>query len=135
MPISIPCGSQKIRNLLPYFFPNRAVVLSAHSPLVVAGCGPGEVAVLRRSSAGFLVEQLPQDFVGASAQDLYRDIFDIEALDEVFLKYATREAIGQGEELDKQVAKLQAKDEAGKLSPAEAQELDTYCSSSAGFAG
>ena len=121
-----PVWQQKIRNLLYDFFPNVQFVLSAHSPLVVAGCGPGEVAVVRRSSEGFRIEQLPQDFVGATAQDLYRDIFDIEDLDEMFLKYATQEARGQGEEIDKRIAKLQAKDEKGKLSQAEELELDRH---------
>jgi energy-coupling factor transporter ATP-binding protein EcfA2 len=119
-----PMWQQKIRNLLTDSFPNVQFVLSAHSPLVVAGCGPGEVTVLRRSNEGFRVEPLDRDFVGVSAQDLYRDIFNIEDLDEIFLEYATKEARGEGNEIDERIAKLEVKEDKAKLSPADEQDLE-----------
>jgi tetratricopeptide (TPR) repeat protein/energy-coupling factor transporter ATP-binding protein EcfA2 len=101
-----PAWQQKIRNTLVEFFPNVQFLLSAHSPLVVAGSGPGEVSVLRREEEGYEVEQLRQDFVGASVTDLYGEIFDIEDLDENFLKYAGQKATGRATEIDRQLEEL-----------------------------
>lgn len=100
-----PMWQQKIRNLLTDTFPNVQFVLSAHSPLIVAGCGPGEVSVMRRWEGRFGIQQLRKDFVGASSRELYAEIFEIEDQDEVFLQYANREGRGEIEELDKLTAK------------------------------
>lgn len=105
-----PVWQQKIRNTLVEFFPNVQFLLSAHSPLVVAGCGPGEVSVMRREEEGYEVEQLQKDFVGASVADLYDEIFDIEDLDENFLEYAQRGESGEIEEIDRQLEQLLGKD-------------------------
>lgn len=119
-----PAWQQKIRNMLTDIFPNVQFLLSAHSPLIVAGCGPGEVAVLRRHGVGFGVEQLDADFVGASASDLYRDIFDIEDLDEVFLEYAAKKAAGEEVGIERRLDMLFAKDDDGELTASERDELD-----------
>lgn len=92
-----PSWQQKFPSLLREFFPNVQFILSAHSPLFVAGCWRNEVAVLRRNqtaeqstAAGFFVEPVKRDYVGATAQELYRDIFEIEELDDTYLEYATK---------------------------------------------
>jgi hypothetical protein len=64
-------------------------VVAAHSPLVVAGCKRGEVAVLRRSEAtGFQLQQLDRHFLGATTSELYNLLFEIEEKDDTYLKYA-----------------------------------------------
>jgi AAA domain, putative AbiEii toxin, Type IV TA system len=118
-----PLWQQKIRNLLTNIFPNVQFILTAHSPLVVAGCGPYEVSVLRRAGGRFTIDQLPNDFVGASAQTIYSDIFGVEDLDEVFLRYSTDEARGRTTEVEKRIEKLTGKEDSGKISPSEAEEL------------
>jgi hypothetical protein len=119
-----PVWQQKIRNLLTAAFPNVQFILSAHSPLVVAGCGPYEVSVMRRAGGRFTIEQLPNDFVGASAQEIYRDIFEVEDVDEVFLRYSTDKARGRVAEVEKRIDKLADREEKGQLSPTEAGQLD-----------
>jgi hypothetical protein len=119
-----PVWQQKIRNLLTETFPNVQFILTAHSPLVVAGCGPYEVSVLRRAGGRFVIEQLPTDFVGASAESIYRDLFGVGDLDEVFLRYSTDEARGRTTDVEKRIAKLTNREVSRKLSPSQAEELD-----------
>ncbi len=90
-----PLWQQKVRNLLTDLFPNVQFLLSAHSPLIVAGCGPGEVSVLRREKQGFAVEHLRDDFVGVSAQHLYEQVFEVEDIDETFVEYALKRDRGE----------------------------------------
>jgi len=66
-------------------FPNVQFILSAHSPLLVAGCGRGEVSVLRREADGLVVHQPQHDFVGVSPEVIYRNVFQIEGDDTAFL--------------------------------------------------
>ena len=47
---------------------------------------------MRRVGGRFMIEQLSNDFVGASAQTIYRDIFDVEEVDKVLLGYSTDKA-------------------------------------------
>jgi tetratricopeptide (TPR) repeat protein/energy-coupling factor transporter ATP-binding protein EcfA2 len=102
-----PVWQQKIRNALVDVFPNVQFLLTAHSPLVVAGCGPGEVSVLRnQAGSGYVVEQIPKDFVGASAQDLYTEIFELEDFDETFLRYATQKLTGEDGKGGQQLGEL-----------------------------
>jgi predicted ATPase len=82
-----PAWQRKIAHLLRKRFPKIQFILTAHSPLVVAGCGHGEVAVLRRDSKGLRIVDLQRDFVGATAQDIYRDVFEIEDQDPEFLGF------------------------------------------------
>jgi energy-coupling factor transporter ATP-binding protein EcfA2 len=89
-----PAWQQKFPTLLRDFFPNVQFILSAHSPLFVAGCWNGEVAILRRQlpdqGTGFIIEQPSEDFVGASPSQLYQQIFEIEDRDDTYLQYATK---------------------------------------------
>jgi energy-coupling factor transporter ATP-binding protein EcfA2 len=117
-----PVWQQKIRNLLTETFPNVQFILTAHSPLVVAGCGPYEVSVLRRAGGRFRIDQLPEDFVGKSSQEIYREDFDVEDVDDVFLRYSTDEARGRLGEIQKRIEKLSRREEE-ELSQSEAEEL------------
>lgn len=85
-----PSWQRKILFLLEKHFPNVQFIVSSHSPLVVAGRKPGEVAVLRESEENkyFSIWQPnQQSFIGAKTEDLYNDIFDIEDLDQRFINY------------------------------------------------
>jgi predicted ATP-binding protein involved in virulence len=87
-----PSWQQKILQLLTSRFPKVQFVVSAHSPLIVAGCDRGEVSVLRRrEGAGrFYLDPSPTDFLGAKAADLYQRVFDIEETDRLYLEYSAK---------------------------------------------
>ena len=87
-----PSWQQKILGMLTKRFPNVQFIISAHSPLIVAGCDQGEVSVLRRreGSGRFYVDPLPGDFLGAKAADLYTRVFDIEETDRLYVEYSAK---------------------------------------------
>jgi predicted ATP-binding protein involved in virulence len=89
-----PLWQQKLTGILRTGFPNVQFVLSAHSPLVVAGCWIGEVTVLRKSSGGLVIEQLDRDFLGTPVEEIYKVIFGVEDLDESYLQSASRATSG-----------------------------------------
>lgn len=121
-----PVWQQKVPTLLKDLFPNVQFVLSAHSPLFVAGCWRREAAVLRKangeSPASFTVEQLDRDFVGATSAELYEEIFEIEELDETYLEYSAKATLGDRH--TQRISELTGKQGKGKeLSDEEEQEL------------
>jgi predicted ATPase len=84
-----PSWEQKITGILRREFPNVQFIITAHSPLVVAGCFDGEVAVMRHEkSKGFTLEQPPGDFIGASTEELFQKVFEVEDKDDNYLEYA-----------------------------------------------
>ena len=89
-----PLWQEKLIGILRSNFPNVQFVVSAHSPLLVAGCWIGEVAVLRKGSTGFTIEQLTRDFLGASIEEIYKVIFGVEDFDGTFLQSETRRTSG-----------------------------------------
>ncbi len=97
--------------LLTACFPNVQFIVSAHSPLIVAGCDRNEVAVLRRrpNTDRFYVELLERDFLGAKAQDLYKLIFEIDDIDRLYLEYATKAASGAAQTVEEQIGLLEKK--------------------------
>jgi hypothetical protein len=122
-----PLWQQRIRDLLIETFPKVQFLVSAHSPLVVAGCGPGEVSVLRRAKGEprrFGIERSEDDFVGKTSQELYETVFDLDDVDSVFLRYANRYAVGDTQSIGARIDVLDEKDTAGKLTSSEAEELD-----------
>lgn len=121
-----PAWQQRVPTLLRELFPNVQFILTAHSPLFVAGCWRNEVAILRKHPeshdiGGFFVEQLDEDFVGASAKDLYRKIFDIEELDHTYLKYKTKASLPEPHK--DRINDLSKMQEKRTLDEAEASEL------------
>jgi serine/threonine protein kinase len=106
-----PFWQQKILGMLTTYFPNVQFIVSAHSPLVVAGSDRKEVAVLRRSPAGdrFRVEVLEQDFLGAQPQELYKLIFEIDDMDRLYLEYSAKVAAGTGLTVKQQIEHLEKK--------------------------
>jgi energy-coupling factor transporter ATP-binding protein EcfA2 len=87
-----PSWQQKILGMLTSRFPNVQFIISAHSPAIVAGCDQNEVSVLRKrlETGRFYVETLPEDFLGATAQDLYGRIFQIEDADRLYLEFTAK---------------------------------------------
>jgi len=85
-----PSWQQKIVNLLREHFPRVQFIITAHSPLVVAGCLNGEVAVLQKlKSQQFKVHAFQHDFIGWQAEDIYRTVFEVEDKDENYKRYSS----------------------------------------------
>jgi energy-coupling factor transporter ATP-binding protein EcfA2 len=94
-----PSWQQKIMALLTGRFPNVQFIVSAHSPLIVAGCDWGEVSVLQRSEeGGFRIKRMTEDFLGATARDLYRKVFEIEEVDRLYLEYSAKPPLPSDDE-------------------------------------
>jgi predicted ATPase len=82
-----PLWQQKIVTLLRDQFPRVQFVLTAHNPIVVAGCLEDEVCVLRKNATdGFSLAQFPNDFIGWQTEEIYRRVFEIETLDASFTR-------------------------------------------------
>lgn len=84
-----PSWQQRIVGLFRDTFPNVQFIVTAHSPLVVAGSREGEVAILRRTAGGFAVEVSDGHFIGATAAEMYRRVFEIEEKDQTYLRLGT----------------------------------------------
>jgi len=113
-----PAWQQKILQLFRDTFPNIQFIVTAHTPLVVGGCKEHEVAVLRKSTGGFVVEVLEDHFIGATATSMYEQIFQVEDKDITFLRLNT--LLGTKEETERKVADLE---EQKRLSPEQESEL------------
>jgi hypothetical protein len=87
-----PAWQQRILQLFRDTFPNVQFIVTAHTPLVVAGCKRWEVSVLRKSANGFVVDVLDEHFIGASAVTLYRKIFEVDDKDLTYLRFNTLQA-------------------------------------------
>jgi predicted ATP-binding protein involved in virulence len=85
-----PSWQQRIIGLLRENFPNVQFIVTAYSPLVVAGCYENEVAVLRKGENGFKIENIEEHFIGTSTSELYKKIFEIEDIDDTYLYYTTQ---------------------------------------------
>lgn len=118
-----PVWQQQVRMLLTDSFPNVQFVVSAHSPLLVAGCGFGEVSVLRRREGRFEPKLLERDFIGSTSAELYASVFDIEELDPTFLRYQTK--LTNRDDHDRQLNRLlKERQRVGMLDEAQAAALD-----------
>ena len=83
-----PSWEQKIVGILRSEFPNVQFIITAHSPLVVAGCYEGEVTVMHQHNEGFNLMQFHENFIGYSTAELLKTAFEIEDRDEQYLKYS-----------------------------------------------
>ncbi len=84
-----PSWQQKVVPLLRRTFPNIQFFLTAHSPLVAAGCLEKEVTILRRNEKGsYSLFQFENDFIGWTTEELYKKVFEIEDRDETYLYYS-----------------------------------------------
>jgi len=117
-----PAWQQKIIPLLRENFPNVQFFVTAHSPLVVAGCREGEVAVLRKQENGFGVHVFEHDFIGYEAKELYEKVFEIEEKDETYLKHIAISPFKK--EIEEKIKKLEEKQKKKPLSEKVKKELD-----------
>ena len=85
-----PIWQRKIVGILKRNFPNIQFFITAHSPLIVAGCYEREVSVLRKTENGkFSLHQFNDNFIGVEIDEIYSRIFEIENLeDETFIKFS-----------------------------------------------
>ncbi|MBZ5581052.1 MAG: AAA family ATPase [Acidobacteriia bacterium] len=104
-----PSWQQKLMPILTRRFPNVQFIVSAHSPLLVAGCDRNEVAVLRRNreTDRFYVEMLQQDFLGAKPEDLYKLVFEVGDMDHLYLEYAAKAASGATERVTGEIERIE----------------------------
>ena len=116
-----PTWQQRLTSILRDNFPNIQFVLSAHSPLVVAGCWSGEVSVLRKGTNGFVLEQLERDFLGTSVAEIYETIFGVEDFDQCYLQSASRATAGFSNQ--SRIAELENKENATELERRELMRL------------
>jgi ABC-type multidrug transport system ATPase subunit len=117
-----PVWQQKIIRLLRENFPNIQFFVTAHNPLIVAGCKEGEVAVLRKQENGFGIDLLEQDFIGYEAKELYEKIFEIEEKDESYLYYLALSTFQ--DEIEDKIKYLEEKQKKKPLSTEEERELE-----------
>ena len=102
-----PVWHQRIIRLLRNNFPNVQFFVSAHSPLIVAGCLRGEVSVLRKTENKlFKIYRFEKDFIGNDPLSIFKEIFEIEKDDESYRYYSAyypfrSEIVNKIEELKK----------------------------------
>ena len=113
-----PSWQQKIVGILRKSFPNIQFIVTAHSPLVVAGCKEGEIAVFRKGENGFCVHAFEHDFIGYEAKELYEKVFEIEEKDQTYLKYISMSPFKK--EIEDKIKQLEEKK---ALSEKEEKEL------------
>lgn len=101
-----PSWQQKILQLFRHSFPNVQFIVTAHSPLVVAGARGGEVAVLAPAEGRFKVEVLQRHFIGATFEDLYTTIFGVERVDATFKRLGTQ--IGRKPDIEARIRRLES---------------------------
>jgi predicted ATP-binding protein involved in virulence len=120
-----PSWQQKILGLLTSKFPNVQFIVSGHSPVLVSGCDRGEVAVLRRNreTDRFSIEILERDFLGATAAEVYQQIFEIEDADRLYLEYTVKAAI-PGQERDRELTALASKTKLSEADEVRIAELE-----------
>ncbi len=119
-----PTWQRKMINLLRDNFPNVQFFVTAHSPLVVAGCFAGEAAVLRKGKDGFVVENLDQDFIGYETKDLFHKIFEVEDKDENYLLYTAMSPFV--DEIEQEIVSLEKKRKESELTIEEEQQLKKF---------
>jgi hypothetical protein len=109
-----PAWQQQIMGTLTREFPNVQFIVSAHSPLIVAGCDENEVSVLRRrkGTGKFFVHPVPEDFLGAKLDDLYRRLFEIEGEDNrLYVEYSRKSLdVRDQREREKEIQRLDTKE-------------------------
>jgi predicted ATP-binding protein involved in virulence len=83
-----PSWQQKLIGILRQYFPGIQFIISAHSPLLIKGCRPYEVSVLRRTAEGkFKIQTISRSLFNMSIEDLHALIFEIESSDADVLRY------------------------------------------------
>jgi len=82
-----PSWQQLIVSLLKKNFPKVQFIITAHSPMVVAGSGGGEVSTFVNTGKNFSLKTHQENFIGWHPGDIYKKAFELEQLDTVYRKY------------------------------------------------
>jgi len=114
-----PSWQQKLIGILRKEFPNIQFIITAHSPLIVAGSKEGEVSILRKSKDGFSIKTIDDNFIGISISEIFKRVFEIEENDETFNEIAALMPFQKM--IEARIAALAAK---AKLSATEQAELE-----------
>ncbi len=131
-----PSWKRKIIELLVEKFPNVQFILTAHSPLIAAGCYAGEVSIIRfdEIQRGFILEQQEHDFIGDLPEEVLLEWFNLpsvydEKYEEWYKLYAAYKENPKSvegkkvQELIEDLKKLNAKIDSGaKLSTKETHD-------------
>jgi small GTP-binding protein len=118
-----PAWQQKIVHLLRQNFPNVQFIVTAYSPLVIAGCKEREVSVLKKEKKGFKLKQLEQDFIGYESKELYQVVFEVEERDENYLYYNALYPFRP--ELKAKISELERKKKEKDFTGEDKEELNT----------
>jgi predicted ATP-binding protein involved in virulence len=117
-----PVWQQQFVGLLRETFPRTQFILTAHSPLVVAGCREKEVTVLRREEEKLVLFQFSEDFIGWEAEAIYRKVFNIEERDQTYKHFIQLDP--EKKRFEDRIRQLEGK---SQRSPTDEQELsDLY---------
>ena len=116
-----PIWQQQILQLFRDKFPNVQFIITAHTPLVVAGCKKREVAVLGKGTGGFIVDVREEHFIGASPELLYKKVFEVEDKDLTYLRLNTLQP--RAPEFRKRVEELKSQTTLSETESAELQDL------------
>jgi hypothetical protein len=116
-----PAWQQKILQLFRDTFPNVQFIVTAHTPLVVAGCKEREVAVLVKADGKFAVKVMPEHFIGATVDSMYRHVFQVEDKDPEYLRLNALQ--GTRNDLEQRFSELSEKKTRGDTLSAEQQSI------------
>lgn len=117
-----PSWEQKVMGILRNEFPNIQFIITAHSPLIVAGSFEGEVSVLRYGNRGFTLEQIRENFIGCSTAELFKKVFEIEDKDDQYIIYSAMAE--QEEALKNQMLEFQNESSRRELNSDEIKKMD-----------
>jgi len=122
-----PKWQQKIVGILRNNFPNIQFLLTAHSPLLVAGCFEREVSVLNKINGNnkFALTQFHDNFIGKEVQEIYDTVFEIEDvdMDETYLEYLTKLSATKETDIENRINHLSKKPKLSFKEDKELQEL------------
>jgi hypothetical protein len=121
-----PAWQRQILRALHEAFPNVQLIVSAHSPLVVAGCRRGEVATMRRRESpdrGFYVEAIDEDFLGWGPAEILSRALDVDADDVLYV--SLREKASRKDEFELEAEELASKTDRTPQDEERLRELTT----------
>lgn len=121
-----PIWQRKIIGILRKNFPNIQFIITAHSPLIVAGCYEREVSVLQKTENNkFSIYQFNENFIGTKIEDIYSRVFEIENIedDETFLRFSIESTYKTEEDIVKRIEDLENKEHTDNTEDIELENL------------
>lgn len=107
-----PSWHQKIIGLLRRTFPRVQFIITAHSPLIIAGAFKRESAVLRKTSdKNFSVEVIDRHLLGVPMGNILKYVFGLENMDENFMRFDSLSSLKPELETEQKKLEVEIKDE------------------------